>query len=97
MTQFGSHTAECSDRYAESKHSMNNMRLALEGGISELKTLVGGFVTEARNNADQINIRVNGLSTRVLLAVISAAGVIIMGLVAFLGTILMYGRPWDHL
>jgi hypothetical protein len=97
MTQFDGHTAECSDRYAESKHTMNNMRMALEGGMAELKTMVAGFADGAKNNADQINLRVNGLSTRVLLAVISGAGVVITGLGIVLGTVLMYGRPWDHL
>jgi hypothetical protein len=96
-TQFGGHTEECTTRYAESKHTMNNMRLELQGGMAELKTMVAAFAEGARSNADQINIRVNSLSTRVLLAVISGAGVVITGLLMILGTVLMYGRPWDHM
>jgi hypothetical protein len=97
MTQFGGHTEECSIRYAEAKHTMNGVRMALEGGMAELKTMVSGFSEGARNNADQINIRVNALSTRVLLAVLAGAGTVITGLLMILGTVLMYGRPWDHL
>lgn len=97
VTQFDSHTQECAERYSESKNAMSNMRSSVDAGMAELKTMVAGFATAATNNADQINIRVNGLSTRVLLAVISGAGVVITGLIVVLGTVLMYGRPWDHL
>ena len=96
-SQFDSHTEECAERYKDAKSAMQDMRSSIDTGIAEIKAMVSGFSTAATNNADQINIRVNGLSTRVLLAVISTGGVIIVGLLVVLGTILMYGRPWDHL
>jgi hypothetical protein len=104
VTEFGGHTNECKDRYAEQRKAADNLRSIMDTGMSEIKGMIQGISSAAATTADtvaassaQLNSRINALSTRVLLAVISGAGVVIVGLLMVLGTLLMYGRPWDHM